>query len=112
MTWKKIHIYHSLEEFIISSLIHHFELNSSLPFSRRFHLYHSLFIIAILSCLRSESGVVNLYKVDEAFDTSSAPKPVKEIMNLRTKVNLTLFNNDTQLMLIASAEKKNAMRLV
>jgi len=66
----------------------------------------------------SNTGFVNVYGSD-AFATPNSmtatgnnPKPVKSIGNLTTAISTLKFNHDTQIMAMASQEKKDAMRLI
>lgn len=58
----------------------------------------------------AESGVVNVY--DEQCFKVERPKPIKSIMNLTTAVKCTKFNPSSEILAIASHEKKDALRLV
>eukprot|EP00798_Chlamydomonas_sp_ICE-L_P000058 gene58-12877_t len=72
----------------------------------------------------SGSGVVNIYSRDQVSSSGggggakrlafapSAPKPLKELMNLTTKVDTLTFSPDSQILAISSRMKKDSMRLV
>eukprot|EP00611_Tribonema_gayanum_P029580 TRINITY_DN795_c0_g1_i4.p1 TRINITY_DN795_c0_g1~~TRINITY_DN795_c0_g1_i4.p1 ORF type:complete len:517 (+),score=125.34 TRINITY_DN795_c0_g1_i4:62-1612(+) len=66
----------------------------------------------------SESGVVNIYDSVAATAASAGsigvyrPKPLHAIMNLTTPATIVKFNSDSQVLAIASSEKKDALRLV
>ncbi|KAI9098050.1 WD40-repeat-containing domain protein [Phlyctochytrium arcticum] len=58
----------------------------------------------------NESGVVNLYDHDK-FSTASNPTPRKSILNLTTSITTMQFNRDSQILALASREKKDSLRL-
>ncbi|TPX61365.1 hypothetical protein PhCBS80983_g01165 [Powellomyces hirtus] len=59
----------------------------------------------------SDSGVVNLYDQASCF-ASSNPAPQKAILNLTTSVTTLKFNHDSQILAMASREKKDSLRLL
>ncbi|XP_073444262.1 U3 small nucleolar RNA-associated protein 18 homolog isoform X2 [Dendrobates tinctorius] len=59
----------------------------------------------------SESGVVNVYGYDDCLQ-SSAPKPLKSVMNLVTAASTQVFNPCTELLAIASNNTADAVKLV
>lgn len=66
----------------------------------------------------SDSGVVNLYKVEDLLmksttntSTSATASPVKAFMNLTTGVTCIRFNNTSELLAMASSVKKEAVRM-
>lgn len=61
----------------------------------------------------AQSGVVNLYPASYNRSSDDLRKsPLKSIMNLRTAVNFTQFNEDGNILAIASRMDKNALKLV
>ncbi|XP_047327028.1 U3 small nucleolar RNA-associated protein 18 homolog [Impatiens glandulifera] len=58
----------------------------------------------------SDSGIVNVYNREEYL--GGKRKPMKTIENLTTKVDLMKFNQDAQILAIASTMKKNSLKLV
>jgi len=67
----------------------------------------------------SNVGFVNVYAPDsfsppfsDEQETMTNPKPLKSIGNLTTSISTIRFSHDSQLMAIASQEKKDAMRLI
>ncbi|KAH6906694.1 WD40-repeat-containing domain protein [Coprinopsis sp. MPI-PUGE-AT-0042] len=63
----------------------------------------------------SNSGYVNVYGSDSFSNLSSdagRPKPLKSIGNLTTPISSARFNYDSQILAIASKEKKDALRMV
>ena len=65
---------------------------------------------------RSSSGIVNIYDSTSyslsSSEISKTPKPIKSIGNLTTAISSLKFNHDAQLLVMASREKKDSMRLV
>uniref|UniRef100_F6RRI7 U3 small nucleolar RNA-associated protein 18 homolog n=2 Tax=Bos taurus TaxID=9913 RepID=F6RRI7_BOVIN len=59
----------------------------------------------------SNCGVVNIYNQDSCLQETN-PKPIKAIMNLVTGVTSLTFNPTTEILAIASANMKEAVRLV
>lgn len=59
----------------------------------------------------SSSGVVNVYKTQQAMK-SAAPQPVKAIMNLVTAVTSLEFNCTSQILAMSSDGKDGALKLV
>lgn len=59
-----------------------------------------------------ESGVVNIYHVDDKFKASKNPKPSKSLLNITTPISILKFNSDSQLLGMASSDKRNSLRLV
>ncbi|KAI9008231.1 WD40-repeat-containing domain protein [Gaertneriomyces semiglobifer] len=59
----------------------------------------------------SDTGVVNIYQTSSAM-ASSAPKPQKTILNLTTSISSLRFSPDSQILALASMDKKDAMRLL
>uniref|UniRef100_A0A8C6E2X3 U3 small nucleolar RNA-associated protein 18 homolog n=1 Tax=Moschus moschiferus TaxID=68415 RepID=A0A8C6E2X3_MOSMO len=59
----------------------------------------------------SNCGVVNIYNQDSCLQEKN-PKPIKAIMNLVTGVTSLTFNPTTEILAIASANMKEAVRLV
>ncbi|KAJ3444056.1 u3 small nucleolar RNA-associated protein 18 [Anaeramoeba flamelloides] len=53
----------------------------------------------------STSGVVTIWNAKKR-------EPLKSLMNLTTNSNLLQFNHDSQMLMMASSEKKNALRFV
>jgi U3 small nucleolar RNA-associated protein 18 len=66
----------------------------------------------------SNTGLVNVYDqhaIGSALPTSgrlATPKPLKTFGNLTTSISAQCFNHDSQLLAIASKEKKDQMRMV
>ncbi|KAJ3565861.1 hypothetical protein NP233_g7370 [Leucocoprinus birnbaumii] len=64
----------------------------------------------------SSSGLVNVYNSTSyslrPSDASKTPKPIKSIGNLTTAISGLKFNHDSQLLAVASKEKKDSMRLI
>ena len=58
----------------------------------------------------SDSGVVNLYGVEQR--SSAAPSPLKSFANLTTPVDMLVFNHNGELLVAASRRKKDALKLV
>eukprot|EP00731_Ephydatia_muelleri_P030782 Em0022g296a len=59
----------------------------------------------------ADSGVVNVYDAERCFK-EERPKPLKSIMSLTTPIKCTKFNPSSEVLVIASHEKKDALRLV
>lgn len=59
----------------------------------------------------SNCGVVNIYNQDSCLQETN-PKPIKAVMNLVTGVTSLTFNPTTEILAIASANMKEAVRLV
>lgn len=58
-------------------------------------------------------GLVNVYGHDAMSTYSdSAPKELKMLGNLTTSISTLRFNHDSQLLAMASDDKKDQMRLV
>ena len=73
----------------------------------------------IARLFRSTSGFVNVYgsdsfSVPNNFSTTTAdnPKLIKALGHLTTPISTLGFNHDTQLLAMASKDKKDSMRLV
>ncbi|KAF9649072.1 WD40 repeat-like protein [Thelephora ganbajun] len=61
----------------------------------------------------STSGYVNVYGAGETFGTGSdKPKPLKTLGNLNTAISTLTFNHDSQLLAMASDDRKDQLRLV
>ena len=59
------------------------------------------------------SGYVNVYGAGETFGTGSdKPKPLRTLGNLNTAISTLTFNHDSQLLAIASNDRKDQLRLV
>eukprot|EP00124_Ichthyophonus_hoferi_P004199 Ihof_evm1s436 gene=Ihof_evmTU1s436 len=58
----------------------------------------------------SDAGVVNIYDVNTCM-ASEAPKPLKAVMNLTTRIDCLRFNHDTQILAASSHEKKDALKM-
>lgn len=59
------------------------------------------------------SGYVNVYGASETIATGGdKPKPLKTLGNLNTVVSSLAFNHDSQLLAIASNDRKDQLRLV
>ena len=71
--------------------------------------------LSLIVPFRSNTGYVNIYGAD-SFSNLRAdaikPKPLKSIGNLTTPISTARFNFDSQILAIASGEKKDALRLV
>ncbi|KAJ3331703.1 hypothetical protein HDU91_003278, partial [Kappamyces sp. JEL0680] len=59
----------------------------------------------------SSSGVVNLYDMETA-TSSSFPEPKKVIMNLTTSISSIVFHPSSALLVIASKEMQDALRII
>jgi U3 small nucleolar RNA-associated protein 18 len=59
----------------------------------------------------SSSGVVNVYNLENLFETSR-PKPIKAFFNITTAIHQITFNHDSQLLGICSHAKKDQFRLI
>lgn len=59
----------------------------------------------------SNCGVVNIYNQDSCIQETS-PKPIKAIMNLVTGATSLTFNPTTEILAVASAKMKEAVKLV
>ncbi|XP_046996127.1 U3 small nucleolar RNA-associated protein 18 homolog isoform X1 [Schistocerca americana] len=59
----------------------------------------------------SRSGVVNIYE-SASLTLSSAPRPAKILLNLTTAVTSLQFNSSSEILAMASDDKKNALKLV
>ncbi|KAI1286722.1 U3 small nucleolar RNA-associated protein 18 -like protein [Halotydeus destructor] len=59
----------------------------------------------------SDVGVVNIYKVSDV-EKSAEPKPLKTLMNLTTEVTSMKFNHSSEMFLMASSYKDNAVKCV
>lgn len=62
-------------------------------------------------CCGSDSGIANIYDYNQA-QIETAPKPLKTISNLVTKLNRCKFNHNTELLVLSSDEMDNALKLV
>ena len=63
--------------------------------------------------LSSRHGIVNVYGSQGSTSfTEERPKPIKSLGNLTTSITSLRFNQDSQLMAMASDSKKDQMRLV
>ena len=61
----------------------------------------------------SVSGYVNVYGASETIAAGpDKPKPLKTLGNLNTAISSLAFNHDSQLLAIASNDKKDQLRLV
>lgn len=61
----------------------------------------------------SNTGLVNVYNADSTIDLEGGkPKALKTIGNLTTSISTLRFNHDSQLLAIASNDKKDQMRMV
>jgi len=61
----------------------------------------------------STSGYVNVYGAGETFGTGTEkPKPLKALGNLNTAITTLTFNHDSQLLAMASNDRKDQLRLV
>ena len=59
----------------------------------------------------SSSGVVNLYDVESVL-ASTLPEPKRVIMNLTTSISTILFHPSSDLLVIASKEVKDALKII
>lgn len=59
----------------------------------------------------SDSGVVNIYNTDSVM-SSSSPKPSKVLLNLTTPIKQVKFNATSEMMVMSSDRKDNAIKLV
>jgi U3 small nucleolar RNA-associated protein 18 len=68
--------------------------------------------------VRSNSGLVNVYdsgaysSPEDALQPTNPPSPVKTLSHLTTSISTLRFNHDSQILAVASKEKKGSMRLV
>ncbi|KAI9460126.1 WD40 repeat-like protein [Lactarius psammicola] len=62
----------------------------------------------------SKSGIVNVYdsETSTSWRKSDRPKPLKAIGNLTTSISVARFNQDSQLLAIASKAQKDQLRLI
>lgn len=61
----------------------------------------------------ARSGVVNVYETAELLSSNNhAPKPAKILLNLTTSATAIKFNASSEVMVMASDAKDNALRLV
>jgi len=61
----------------------------------------------------ANSGFVNVYDADSTSSSrGDRPKPLKTIGNLTTSISTLRFNHDSQLLAIASNNKKDQMRMI
>lgn len=61
----------------------------------------------------SNTGLVNVYNAESTIDLEGGrPKTLKTIGNLTTSISTLRFNHDSQLLAIASNDKKDQMRMV
>ncbi|KAG1746973.1 WD40-repeat-containing domain protein [Suillus lakei] len=61
----------------------------------------------------SNTGLVNVYNAESTIDVEGGkPKTLKTIGNLTTSISTLRFNHDSQLLAIASNDKKDQMRMV
>lgn len=60
---------------------------------------------------RSESGVVNIYDINQCL-TLRTPKPVKVVNNLLTSCTSLSFNSTSQLLSISSRNAERSVKLV
>jgi hypothetical protein len=61
----------------------------------------------------SNTGLVNVYNAESTIDLEGGkPKALKTIGNLTTSISTLRFNHDSQLLAIASNDKKDQMRMV
>ena len=65
----------------------------------------------------SSTGIVNVYSSQTALQPSDSGlpaerKPLKTILNLTTTVDTVQFNHDSQLLALASSQKKDALKMV
>lgn len=60
----------------------------------------------------SASGVVNIYDSNAVASAGLRPRPLHAIMNLTTPVTTAKFSFDDQILAIASAEKRDSLKLV
>ena len=61
----------------------------------------------------STSGYVNVYGAGETSGTgTNKPKPLKALGNLNTAISTLTFNHDSQLLAMASNDRKDQLRLV
>jgi len=59
------------------------------------------------------SGYVNVYGAGETSGAGSdKPKPLKSLGNLNTAISTLTFNHDSQLLAVASNDRKDQLRLV
>ncbi|GMI86192.1 hypothetical protein like AT5G14050 [Hibiscus trionum] len=58
----------------------------------------------------SDSGIVNIYNMDEFL--GGKRKPIKVVENLTNKVDFMKFNSDAQILAICSTMKKNSLKLM
>lgn len=59
----------------------------------------------------SDLGVCNIYDFSHVL-IKSEPKPLRSILNLTTNVTKTLFNHSSELLIVASSYKENAVRCI
>jgi U3 small nucleolar RNA-associated protein 18 len=66
---------------------------------------------------RSKTGIVNVYDSNRAFASSDDAtlrerKPLKALGNLTTAADTLAFNSDSQLLALASSDKRDALKMV
>ena len=65
-----------------------------------------------LLAIGSESGIVNLYEMNNALLENKSPKPLKSISNLTTATNLIRFHPSSLILAIGSSTARRGVRLV
>lgn len=65
----------------------------------------------IMVAAGSNTGVVNLYD-SNTFMNNSTPKPKKTIMNLTTSITTLEFSHDSQILTLASKEKRDSLKML
>jgi hypothetical protein len=60
----------------------------------------------------SVQELVNVYGSDASISSGDRPKPLKTIGNLTTLISTLQFNHDSQLLTIASKDRKHQMHMV
>ncbi|KAJ6218613.1 hypothetical protein RDWZM_009770 [Blomia tropicalis] len=71
----------------------------------------SLAISTNLCAIGSNMGVVNLYQMADIVAKVN-PQPIRSLMNLTTTIDSLRFNHDGQLLMMASSQKDDAIRMV
>ncbi|XP_053309006.1 U3 small nucleolar RNA-associated protein 18 homolog [Spea bombifrons] len=59
----------------------------------------------------SNTGVVNIYNSEDCLQTT-APKPLKTVMNLVTSASTMVFNSKTEILAVASNKMDDAVKLI
>jgi len=87
--------------------------------TRRYQDHGTVHTTVLSNCSRgiyqatgTDSGVVNIYRTDDAFLSTSTPTPFKSIMNITTSVSNIVFNHDSQLLVASSVANKGTVKMV